>query len=119
MTIADLQTYVWRRLGVRKFLVGRATCDDFVQLAVENWAGEFLKYAQEQRERNIVAGVIVADIKRAHQVMSGREAAEYGMVWALVLQAVASAAVQLILKWWLERRANRVLLAVWKQEATR
>ncbi len=119
MTLSDLQTYVWRRLGMRKFLVGRATCDDFVQLAVENWAGQFMKHALDQRERNVVSGVIVADIKRAHQVMSGRESAEYGMIWALVLQAVASAVVQLILKWWLERRANRVLLAVWQQEATK
>jgi hypothetical protein len=119
VTLQDLQAHVWRRLGMRKFLVGRETCNDFVQLAVENWAGEFLWHAQDDDERRIVSGVIVNDIKRAHQVISGREAAEYGMVWALVLQAVASAVVQLILKWWLDRRANRVLLAVWKQEATR
>jgi hypothetical protein len=36
-----------------------------------------------------------------------------------VLQAVASAVVQLIIKWWLDRRSNRVLMAVWKQELTR
>jgi len=32
---------------------------------------------------------------------------------------VASAIVQLIIKWWLDRRSNRVLMAVWKQELTR
>jgi len=119
VTIRDLQTYVWRRLGVRKFLVGRAMCDDLVQLAVENWAGEFMRHAHTDQERKVVAGVIVQSVKRGHQLMSGKDTQEYGMFWVFVLQAVASAVVHLILKWWLERRANRVLLAVWKQEATR
>ncbi len=119
MTLHDLQTYVWRRLGMRKFLVGRATCDDLVQLAVENWAGEFLRHAQNDEERQIVAGVMVNDIKRAHQVTSGRDTQEYGIWWAFVLQAAASAIVQLIIRWWMDRRANRVMLAVLKQELTR
>ena len=119
MTIRDLQTYVWRRLGVRKFLVGRAACDDLVQLAVKNWAGEFLKHAENDEERQIVAGVILQNVKRAHQVASGEDAQEYGVWWVFVLQAVASAIVQLIIKWWLDRRSNRVLMAVWKQELTR
>jgi hypothetical protein len=119
VTIRDLQTYVWRRLGVLKFLVGRAACDDLVQLAVENWAGEFLKHAQNDNERQVVAGVILQNVKRAHQVASGEDAQEYGVWWVFVLQAVASAVVQLIIKWWLDRRSNRVLMAVWKQELTR
>ena len=119
MTIRDLQTYAWRRLGVRKFVVGRAVCDDLVQLAVENWAGEFLNHAHNERERQVVAAVIVQNIKRAHQVVSGRDAQEYGVWWVFILQGVASAIVQLIIRWWMERRSNRVMLAVWKEELTK
>ena len=104
---------------MRKFLVGRAVCDDLVQLAVENWAGEFLRHCQDDNERQIVAGVIVQNVKRCHQLVSSKSTQEYGMWWVLILQGVASAIVQLIVRWWLERRANRVMMAVWKEELTR
>ena len=44
---------------------------------------------------------------------------EYGMIWTLLLSAVASAIIQVMVKWWLERRANRVMLMVWQQEGMR
>jgi hypothetical protein len=36
-----------------------------------------------------------------------------------VLQAVASIVVQLILRWWMESRMNKVRMLVWQQELTR
>jgi hypothetical protein len=42
---------------------------------------------------------------------------QYGMIWTLLLTALASAVFQVLLKWWLERRSNRVLMLVMRQEA--
>jgi hypothetical protein len=118
MTLAQTKGYVWRRLGVRKHLVGRAVVDDLVELAIENWAGAFLNYCQNDNDRRMVCGVILDNMRRSHQVVSGKAPAEYGVVWAFILQAVASAVVQVLLRWWLERRANRVLLLAMKAELT-
>ena len=119
MTLPDLQAYVWRRLGPMKWLAGRGTVDDLVQLAVENYADEFLRHCQDDKERTIVAGVIVQNMRRAYEVASGKPTHEYGIWWAFVLQAVASAVVQLIIKWWMERRTHRVFLACIKADLTR
>ena len=119
MTLPELQTYVWRRLGARKYLAGRQAVDDFVQLAVENYADEFLRHCRNDEERTIVAGVIVNNVRRAYEVASGKPTQEYGIWWAFVLQALASAVVQLIIKWWLERRTHRVFLACIKADLTR
>lgn len=118
MTLAETKDYVWRRLGVRKFLVGRAVADDMVELAIENWAGSFLNYCVNDNDRALVAQVMVDNMRRGHQVMSGKEPREYGMLWAFLLQSIASAVVQILLRWWLERRANRVLLLAMKAELT-
>ena len=119
MTLLELQDYVWRRLGVRKYFAGRGTVDDLVQLAVENYADEFLRHCNSDEERTIVAGVIVENMRRAYEVASGKPTQEYGIWWAFVLQAVASSVVQLIIRWWLERRTHRVYLACIKADLTR
>jgi hypothetical protein len=36
-----------------------------------------------------------------------------------MLGAIVNAIVQIIVKWWLERSVNRVLMAAWQQELTR
>lgn len=119
MNLAETQDYVWRRLGVRKHLVGRAVVNDMVELAIENWAGAFLNYCVNDDDRRMVCNVIVDNMRRSHQVMGGKDPVEYGLVWAFILQAVTSAVVQVILRWWLERRANRVLLLALKAELTK
>lgn len=118
MTLSETQDYAWRRLGVRKHLVGRAVVNDMVELAIENWPGELLNHCQTDDDRRMVCDVIIDNMRRSHQVVSGRDPAEYGFIWAFILQAVASAVVQVILRWWLERRANRVLLLALKAELT-
>lgn len=118
MNLAETQEYVWRRLGVRKHLVGRVVVNDLVELAVENWAGAFLNYCQTDEDRAVVARVIVDNMKRSHQPVSGKEPQEYGMIWAFLLQAVAWAVVQILMRWWLGARANRVLMLALKAELT-
>ena len=119
MTVDDLREHVWKRLGLRKFLLGRSGVDDLVTLAVENWQGEYMNAAQTDADRDIVMHGTLVAMKRMHQLHSGKDTQEYGFVWAILLQALAYAVLQIIVKWWLERRTHRVLLAVWQAEMTR
>lgn len=119
MTPADLKQLVWKSLGPRKWLVGRSQVDLLTQLAVENWHSDYMQAAENDHQRQIVADNTLADVKRVHQAVGGYGEREYGMIWAFLLSAVASAVIQVILKWWLERRANRVMVLVWQQEGMR
>jgi len=119
MTLNELKAHVWRRLGVRKFLVGRHEVDLLTQLAVENWQTEYFNAADSDMERQIVCEGTLSAVKRMHQAVGGYDERQYGMIWTLLLSAVASAVIQAILKWWLEKRSNRVMLMIWQQEARR
>lgn len=116
MTPADLKERVWKSLGPRKWLVGRSQVDLLTQLAVENWHSDYMQAADSDFERQVVCSNMLPDIKRVHQAVGGYGEREYGMIWTLLLSAVASAVIQVLLKWWMERRVNRVMLLVWQQE---
>lgn len=119
MNLAQLQAYVWRRLPLGKFMIGRQTADDLVQLTVENWETEYLNHARDDAARQAVCGSILASVKRGHQLASGQEPQEYGFVWAFLLQMLAWSVIQILLKWWQERASNRVWLVTMKAELTR
>jgi len=120
MTLADLQEQCWASLPpLRKRIVGRDTVNDFVALAVENWESEYLNACVDNAQRDVYAGVIAGHIKRVHQAGSRHEPQEYGFIWVFLLQAVAVSVVQYLIKWWLEKRSNRVFMAAWKTELTR
>jgi len=104
VTPADLKEHVWKSLGARKWLVGRKEVDRLSQLAIANWATERYQ-AGDMADATLVA-------------MKNQHSQQYSMIWTLLLSAVASAVIQVILRWYLERRANRVMLMVWQQEGT-
>lgn len=116
MTLEGLQEHVWRRLGLRKHLLGREEVNLLTRLTVENWDNDFYNAAHTDADRQIVADGTLVAVKRMHQAVGSYSQQEYGMIWALLLSAVASAVIQAVLKWWLERRANRAMLLVMQQE---
>lgn len=119
MTLDDVATECWKSLPpIRKRLVGKATVRDFVQLAVANWEGEYLAACADNDARKVYVAAMLGHVKREHQFASGYSEQEYGTVWVWILQAVASAVIQWLVAWWLERRAHRALMAVWKHELT-
>lgn len=119
MTVADLKLLVWRNVGIRRHLVGRQVIDDFTELAVQHWEIEAYTHAVDPEQQAIVTEQVLKSVKRGYQVVSDKDPQEYGFFWALVLQAVASIVVQLILRWWMESRMNKVRMLVWQQELTR
>ena len=119
MTLDDLKSRVWKSLGPRKWLVGRDEVNLLTQLAVENWQSDYYAAATTDAERNIVADGTLIAVKRAYQAVGNYSERQYGMIWALLLSAVASAVIQALIKWWLERNANQALMRGWQREATR
>jgi hypothetical protein len=119
MILDDVKEHVWKRLPMRKYMIGRQTVDQLTLLAIENWEGEYLTHATSEEGREIVSMSIAGRVKRAHQWQSGKEPQEYGFLWTLLLGALVNAVVQILVKWWLERQVNRVLMAAWQQELTR
>lgn len=120
MTLDELREQCWQALPpVRKRVVGREIVNDLVTLSVENWQSEYLNACHTNHEMGVYAAALRGNVKRGHQVTSGLEPQEYGFLWALLLQAVATAVIQWLIKWWLERSSNRVLMAGWQQELTR
>jgi hypothetical protein len=120
VTLSDLKDTIWKRLPVRKLLLGREAVDDLVELTVHNWEPEVLNHCTTEEQRQVVTRNILSSVRRGYQAISGKEVAEYSMIfWPILLQAIASIVVQLILRWWLESRMNRVRLIVWKTEMHR
>ena len=114
-TREELNAYVWRRLGVRRIIAGRNTVNELIEAAIANWDHECLSSAKDSKEREIVANGIVLAMKRTHQML-GESGEEYGFVWIILLQALASAVVQILIKWWMESASNKVLLVAMKRE---
>lgn len=120
MTFAELQEQCWQSLPpLRKRLVGRDTVNDFVSLAIQNWQGEYLAACQDNDERGVYVHAMLGNVKRMHQAASPYESTEYGFIWIFFLQAVAVAVIQWLVKWWLDRNANRVLIEGWREELTK
>lgn len=120
MTLADFKQHIWEELPpVRRMLVGREVVDDLVEIAVHQWESQMLIHCTDDAQRKTVTSNILRSVRRGYQAISGKDPQEYGLVWAVLLQAVASLVVQLILQWWLDRRMNRVRLEVWRTEMTR
>lgn len=116
MTAADLKDHVWRRLGPRKWLVGREQVELLTQLTIESWPHQFMSACRTDNDLRIVCKAVAADVKRLHQAIGSHEPQQYGMLWALLLSSIVGAIVQAILKWWLERRSHRTLMLIWQQE---
>lgn len=119
MTVADFKLWVWRNVGIRRHLVGRQTIDDFTELAIQHWEPTLLGQCADGEQEAVVLEQVLKSVKRGYQVVSDKDPQEYGFFWALVLQAVASIVVQLVMRWWLDARINRVRMLVWQQELTR
>ena len=113
MTSNQLADYVWEQLGPRKHLAGRQRIAELVEMAVMSWPAEVLGECRDDADRQVVAEHTVGGMRRRIRDR------QYGMIWTLLLTALASAVFQVLLKWWLERRSNRVLMLVMRQEAAR
>lgn len=115
-TLREIQNHVWRRLGVRKYLIGRERMNDLVEITVANWDHDAMAAAETAEAQDVVAAGMVLGVKRTYQMLSDKDLPEYGFLWAIILQALVSVIVQIIIKWWLSSARNRVMLWALKKE---
>ena len=113
MKARDMQDYVYARLGFRKRLVPREKVDSLVEQAIRNWPCEALSQCKEEDHYAEIRKANVGSLKRRVRSQN------YGFVWTIILSALASAVIDILIRWWLEKRANRVMMMVWRQEAMR
>jgi hypothetical protein len=116
-TLSEVQGIVWKKLGIRKYVAGREMVNDLVEITIANWDHEALSSAKDEVERQIVANGMLLGIKRSHEMLGRYDARqEYGFLWAILLQALVGAIVQILIKWWLESARNRVMIWAVKKE---
>lgn len=113
MTLDDLVNECWADLPpVRKRLAGRDAVRLIVVNAVQEWSPEYLMACQDNAQRDVYASDMIRRLRRRHE---GQQ--EYGFaIMSIIMVALISAVVQWLVKWWLDRNVNRVLMAGWKME---
>lgn len=113
MTLDDLTDQCWAALPpIRKRLVGRDAVRQMLEDAVAEWDSEAIGACQGAADLDAYGTALVSRVKARRQQ-------EYGFVLAsILLTAVLIAVVQWLVKWWLDRNFNRVMIAGWQREMT-
>lgn len=114
MTYEDFQSSAWRSLPpVKKRLAGRVRVNECVRLMILSASSDRLDACQGQADLDDYSRELVEVVRYGCQPDS--KGGEYGFIWVFILQSVAAALVQYLIKWWLDRRLNREMLATWQQ----
>lgn len=115
MTLDDLTDQCWAALPpIRKRLVGRDAVRSMLEDAIHEWDNESLVTSQSDADLRAYETALVERVK-ARRAGDG-----YGFVLAsILLTAVLVAVVQWLVKWWLDRNFNRIMLAGWQREMQR
>lgn len=106
MTLDELQAYVWHRLPLwRKRLAGRAEVDALVSMAVGHWDADAIGAVSPAEA---TAGM-VNRLRHARQRAGTPK--EVGFLWLFLFELLASAIVQILIKWWWESASHRAAMA--------
>jgi hypothetical protein len=98
-----LQEHVWRKIGFRKHLVGKAGVATAVRRSISGWPTRTdrvsMAYPKEQAalHQYVMAGM----------PGQGDRPDQYGFIWAAILSLVISQIIKVLLEWWLENRTNQ------------
>jgi hypothetical protein len=114
-TVSALCDYVRSHLPVRARLLGRERVDAVTSSAIKHWpAEEMLANGVDAVSGDTASRVVAAVAGECRYEGQGRHGS---VLLSMLLMSLISAVVQLLLKWWLERPANRVKMTAWQREA--
>lgn len=115
MTFDDLTNECWAALPpIRKRIAGKDAVRQMLEDAVAEWDSEAITACQGPADLEAYGDALV------RRVQARRVGQEYGFVlMSILLTAVLVAVVQWLVKWWLDRNFNRVMLAGWQREMRR
>ncbi len=111
----ELVQHVRSRLPFRARLVGEERIRDMVLLAVAAWPIDDLLSGDSWKDdrKQAILDATQADVSRMYAALHG-EARSGSVLLAIILPALLSAVIQVILKWWLEKRNRRTKMALWQ-----
>lgn len=111
---SELVSYVRARLPIRSRLLGEERIRDLVLVTIAAWPIDGLMAT----ERGSVAEKAQlestkAEVLRMYAALHG-DSKSGSILLAIVLPALLSAVIQVMLKWWLEKRSRRTKMVVWQ-----
>lgn len=108
----DLEGWVWKQLGVRKYAFGRARVRQSVSFFVSNWPP--VAFGSSQTNEVVCRKLVqLGESYLGPRFAKGGK--QYGFaIWTMVLSAVLSQIVAALLKWWLDSDRNRESMATMK-----
>lgn len=114
----ELKETVWNSMPyLRKRLLGRERIDRITDLVIDRAPLEVLPYIEEgSNEEEVVRRAWQIAVKTRYCHEYGEDAIQFGPLFWIVLSPLIQYAIQAILKWWLESKRNRVLIADWRKE---
>lgn len=113
-TMGQFQTYVWDNLSTKRTGVGREVVDDLVALAVQEWPSELLSQCDfNSVEETKLLADLKTNVKRQAQLLYGEK--RFKSLWLIALQLLLPLILEVVLKWWRERKTNRGKLATWRR----
>lgn len=106
----DLAEMAFQSLPIRQRVIGRARVRDIVETAVYEWPVRQLTTANgDEAQEKDVFDVLPAQVESSYTGRYGEK--EYGFaILSIILVAAISAIVQVLIKWWLEKRLNKDLM---------
>lgn len=111
----DLAEMAFQALPLRLRIVGRARVADIVNTAVYEWPVRQLAASPDAAHADDVFAALPEQVKSSYQGRYGDK--QYGFaILSIVLVAAISAIVQVLIKWWLEKRLNQELMEGWHHE---
>lgn len=112
----ELVGYVRSRIPVRARMLGQEKLQDIVLMAVAAWPiDRLLEVERKSGEEAAILGETSREIERTFCALYG-DRRSGSILLAILLPAVLSAVIQVILKWWLEKRSRRMKMAIWQYD---
>jgi len=113
--VDDLSEMAFQSLPLRLRIVGRARVRDIVDTTIYEWPITPLAASPDLAHAEDVFATLEEQVKSSYTDRHGQK--EYGFaVLSIILVAAISAIVQVLIKWWLEKKLNKELMESWHHE---
>jgi hypothetical protein len=110
----EFQAYIWRKLPMRKFMLGQERVMDCLAVMVQEWPDDQFALSEAGvASQSTVIKDLMESMKRHLHLAYGET--QFGFIWTIILQALIYEMIVLLLKWWREKKSNRLSLLKWQR----
>lgn len=100
MPRSDVESYVWRRLSARRWVVGKAICDRLTRRAIREW------------DRDVPRLTAIGERVEA----GAKQDVQMGILASWLLAAIVNEIVHALWQWFNSSHANRCLMFAYQRE---